>query len=297
MKNFLHVAIAATVAICLSVLGGCQLSQTGSSTHAGSSSGKIEKRVSRTKIEPVNAYHLEDSQEYYAWLATLKPVGGENRNFGRLPGADIERGEGYVPVKPAKKTAKPRQQKSRKKVENRGEKTVRKVRKSRRSIVRRTVRKLKFKGRKTTRKTYAKRKTDTKRKKRYAGRKSSRRYDSLIRQHARANGVPYSLARAVVQVESGFRANARGSVGEVGLMQLRPRTARGIGYRGSTRGLYNPATNIKYGMRYLGKAYRLGGRTTCGAILKYNAGHGAKRMNPISRRYCNKVRRILRGKV
>jgi len=122
-------------------------------------------------------------------------------------------------------------------------------------------------------------------------------YDKLIRHHARANGVPYALARAVIQVESGFKASARGGVGEIGLMQLRKATARGMGYRGSTRGLYNPATNIKYGMRYLGRAYKLGGRSTCGAILKYNAGHGARRMNPISRRYCGKVRRIMRGRV
>ncbi len=130
----------------------------------------------------------------------------------------------------------------------------------------------------------------------YKGRvgKGSHAYDHIIRRHAKANGVPYALARAVVQVESGFRPKARGSVGEVGLMQLRKNTARGVGYRGSTRALYVPETNIKYGMRYLGKAYRLGGRSTCGAILKYNAGHGAKRMNPVSRRYCNKVQRIMR---
>ncbi len=118
-------------------------------------------------------------------------------------------------------------------------------------------------------------------------------YDTMIRRYASANGVPYGLARAVVQVESNFRPNARGKVGEIGLMQLRKNTARGMGYRGTTRGLYKPETNIKFGMRYLGKAYRLGGKSTCGAILKYNAGHGAKKMNPISRRYCNKVRKIM----
>lgn len=128
------------------------------------------------------------------------------------------------------------------------------------------------------------------------GRTGKRPYDKIIRRHAKANGVPYALARAVVQVESNFRASARGKVGEVGLMQIRKATARGEGFRGSTKALYAPETNIKYGMRYLGKAYRLGGRSTCGAILKYNAGHGAKRMNPISRRYCTKVRRILHRK-
>ena len=57
------------------------------------------------------------------------------------------------------------------------------------------------------------------------------------------------------------------------------------------KGLFNPETNIKYGMKYLGKAQKLGGGTTCGTILKYNAGHGAKRMNPTSRNYCAKVKR------
>ncbi|WJW80548.1 lytic transglycosylase domain-containing protein, partial [Bartonella sp. TP] len=31
----------------------------------------------------------------------------------------------------------------------------------------------------------------------------------------------------------------------------------------------------------------------CTTILKYNAGYGAKKMNPISQRYCEKVRTYL----
>ncbi len=64
-----------------------------------------------------------------------------------------------------------------------------------------------------------------------------------------------------------------------------------MGYTGSTNGLFDPETNIKFGMKYLGKAQKLGGGTTCGTILKYNAGHAAKRMNPVSPAYCNKVKR------
>ncbi|MBO1545291.1 lytic transglycosylase domain-containing protein, partial [Brucella melitensis] len=45
-------------------------------------------------------------------------------------------------------------------------------------------------------------------------------------------------------------------------------------------GLSSPATNIQFGMKYLAMAQKLGGGSTCGTILKYNAGHGAKRMNP-----------------
>ena len=122
---------------------------------------------------------------------------------------------------------------------------------------------------------------------------SDRPYHSIVSRYAAAYGVPVSLAHAVITVESNYKASARGSAGEVGLMQIKPATARGMGFRGSAKALYDPETNIKYGMRYLAKAYELGGGDTCGAILRYNAGHGAKRMNPISSRYCTKVRRIL----
>lgn len=120
-----------------------------------------------------------------------------------------------------------------------------------------------------------------------------RPFDAIITRYAGTYGVPLSLAHAVVSVESNYRADARGRAGEIGLMQLKLATARGMGYSGSAKALYNPETNIKYGMMYLGRAHQLGGGSTCGTILKYNAGHGAKRMNPISAAYCAKVKRRL----
>ena len=119
------------------------------------------------------------------------------------------------------------------------------------------------------------------------------RYAAIIARYAAANGVPLNLATAVVRIESNFRANARGAAGEIGLMQIKPATARLMGYRGSAKGLYDPETNIKWGMKYLGKAHQLGGGSVCGTILKYNAGHGARRMNPISANYCKKVQRYI----
>jgi soluble lytic murein transglycosylase-like protein len=76
-------------------------------------------------------------------------------------------------------------------------------------------------------------------------------------------------------------------------MQVKPATARMMGYSGSTKGLYDPETNIRIGMKYLALAQTLGGGPTCNTILKYNAGHGATRMNPISKRYCGKVLALL----
>lgn len=106
--------------------------------------------------------------------------------------------------------------------------------------------------------------------------------------------MPLDLAHAVVQIESNYNASARGAAGEVGLMQIKPATARGMGYSGSTKNLYNPENNIAFGMKYLGEAYRRGGGTTCDAILKYNAGHYAKKMNPVSAKYCQRVKAILK---
>jgi soluble lytic murein transglycosylase-like protein len=122
---------------------------------------------------------------------------------------------------------------------------------------------------------------------------NSTAYQSLIAKYASAYGVPLKLAHAVVRVESNYRANARGSAGEIGLMQIKPSTARMMGYTGSSKGLYNPETNIKYGMKYLGEAHRLANGSTCGTILRYNAGHGATRMNPVSASYCKKVQRFI----
>ena len=115
------------------------------------------------------------------------------------------------------------------------------------------------------------------------------RYSTIVSRYASAYGVPVSLAHAVIQIESNYRPGMVGRAGEIGLMQIKPATARMMGYSGSAKGLHNPETNIKYGMKYLGMARELGGGTTCGTILKYNAGHGAKRMNPISSAYCRKV--------
>ncbi|MCB2400790.1 lytic transglycosylase domain-containing protein [Rhizobium ruizarguesonis] len=118
-------------------------------------------------------------------------------------------------------------------------------------------------------------------------------YASLINKYAAQYNVPVALAQAVVRVESNFNPNARGSAGEVGLMQIKPATARMMGYSGSRKGLFDPETNIKYGMKYLAAAHQLGGGQTCNTILKYNAGHAATRMNPVSKTYCGKVLAML----
>ena len=118
-------------------------------------------------------------------------------------------------------------------------------------------------------------------------------YVSLIAKYAEEYQVPVELAQAVMQIESNFRPTVKGSAGEIGLMQIKPATARLMGYEGPDYGLYDPETNIRYGMKYLAGAHERGGGKLCGTILKYNAGHAAKKMNPVSQRYCNRIQAVL----
>lgn len=113
------------------------------------------------------------------------------------------------------------------------------------------------------------------------------RYSAIISNHALANNIPIDLALAVVRHESTFDADATGKAGEIGLMQIKLSTARGMGYEGSAEELYDPATNIRWGMKYLGKARELAGGSECGTLSKYNGGHGTKRM---IHGYCQKVK-------
>ncbi|WP_425504146.1 lytic transglycosylase domain-containing protein [Roseibium litorale] len=123
--------------------------------------------------------------------------------------------------------------------------------------------------------------------------RSSTNYAELIRAAAKKHGVPLEIAQAVVRIESNFNPRARGSHGEVGLMQIKPATARGLGYRGSTKALYDPKTNLEWGMRYLAGAHQRASGDVCGTILRYNAGHFAKRMNARSRSYCSQVKQLI----
>jgi hypothetical protein len=102
-------------------------------------------------------------------------------------------------------------------------------------------------------------------------------HDALITKHAAAQGVPESLVRRVIQIES--RGNARAiNSGNFGLMQIRLSTARAMGYRGTAQGLLDADTNMTYAVKYLAGAYRAAGCDESRAVSYYQRGyHGARR--------------------
>jgi len=101
-------------------------------------------------------------------------------------------------------------------------------------------------------------------------------------------GVPMSTALAVCRLESGFRCSAMGRAGELGLLQIKLSTARGLGYRGSRRGLLGCATGAYWGMKHLALAIRHGG------VWKHNQGLGAHRPTAQARSYARKVAALRR---
>jgi soluble lytic murein transglycosylase-like protein len=91
-------------------------------------------------------------------------------------------------------------------------------------------------------------------------------------------------------VESGYNPAAIGGVGEIGLMQILPSTARMLRFVGTASDLAVPETNIHYGVTYLAQAWRLAGGDLCTAVMKYRAGHGETRFSFLSVNYCLAVR-------
>ncbi|MFT4115752.1 lytic transglycosylase domain-containing protein [Bradyrhizobium sp.] len=116
---------------------------------------------------------------------------------------------------------------------------------------------------------------------------------NIIAKETAGSNLPADIAEAVVFVESGYNSSVVGSVGEVGLMQVRPETAAMLGFRGTTEELAKPAVNIHYGVLYLARAWRLADGDLCRALMKYRAGHGEETMTPRSQVYCNRARNHL----
>jgi hypothetical protein len=116
------------------------------------------------------------------------------------------------------------------------------------------------------------------------------RYFAMVQAEAREHGLPVEIADAVMRVESSYNPDVIGGVGERGLMQVLPSTARMLGFRGTLDELADPAVNIGLGVRYLAGAWRLAGGDLCRTLMKYRAGHGAEKMSALSVEYCRRAK-------
>jgi soluble lytic murein transglycosylase-like protein len=93
---------------------------------------------------------------------------------------------------------------------------------------------------------------------------------NLISNLSKKHGVDEKLVQAVVRQESGFNPKATSHCGAMGLMQLMPATAKGLGVTDA----YNPVQNLDGGIRHLkGLMAKYNGNIVL-ALAAYNAGGG-----------------------
>lgn len=93
----------------------------------------------------------------------------------------------------------------------------------------------------------------------------------LIDRTAQKHGLDEKLVRALVNQESGYNPNAQSKAGAMGLMQLMPATAAGLGVNDP----FNPVENVEGGVKYLKSMLKRFNGNTVLALAAYNAGPNA----------------------
>jgi hypothetical protein len=101
---------------------------------------------------------------------------------------------------------------------------------------------------------------------------SRKRLRTMVDQGADRFGIERALAHSLVSAESNYNPHAVSRAGAVGLMQMMPATAADYGVT-RAEDLFDPATNVRVGMRHLARLIRQYGIGK--AVMAYNAGEGA----------------------
>jgi hypothetical protein len=96
-------------------------------------------------------------------------------------------------------------------------------------------------------------------------------FDAIIEKTAKEYDIDASLVSALIRAESNYQPKAISRKGARGLMQLMPATARRL----SVRQPFDPASNVRGGVKYLRELVDRFGHHPELVLAAYNAGEGA----------------------
>jgi len=127
-------------------------------------------------------------------------------------------------------------------------------------------------------------------------RRSTNKYDHIIKEASEKHRVSFSLIKAIIKAESDFNPQAVSRKGARGLMQIMPQNFKALNINNP----FDPRENIMGGSRYFSELYdRFNGKLSL-ALAAYNAGPKAvdryKKIPPYreTRKYIKKVMKYYR---
>lgn len=143
---------------------------------------------------------------------------------------------------------------------------------------------------KTSKKTSSASKSTSTTKTTSASSMKTTKYDSYFKKAAKKYGVSESLLKAIAKAESNFNARDVSSSGAMGVMQLMPDTARGLGVDDP----FDPEQNIMGGAKCIAQKLKEFNGNVRLALAAYNAGSGSvRRAGGVPSRCKTYVNRVL----